>query len=454
MAGELIHPPQPQENGQREMSDANAPQGTWPKGFNRDTPFTWPLVRAGELVTLNYGKALLDKNRIAGSIPVFGTNGQCGWHNQSLSKGPGLILGRKGMGNLGVKWCPSNFWVIDTAYFVTPKVENLHMKFLYYLIGYIGLNHLKDGTSNPSLSRDTFYAQLLPNPPGKHQQAIACILGSLDDKIELNRRRNRTLEAMARAIFQSWFVDFDPVRAKAAGQVPAGLSKDTATLFPDSFEDSALGPIPYGWKPTTLAGYCSKITDGAHKSPPSTNDGLPMASVKDMTDWGITVGTCRLIAKVDFESLVANDCQPLQGDILLAKDGATCLETACEYRQNDRVVLLSSVAILRPRSLAEAPYLHLWLTSEETKSYLREGFVSGSAIPRVVLKDLKRAQVLRPNDAVLQKFSQIIEPQRAAIRANVQNSTSLAAMRDALLPKLISGELRVPDAERIVGRAV
>jgi type I restriction enzyme S subunit len=85
-------------------------------------------------------------------------------------------------------------------------------------------------------------------PPLPEQQAIACILGALDDKIELNRRRNRTLEAMARAIFRSWFVDFDPVRAKTAGRKPAGLSPHPAALFPDSFEDSALGSIPKGWR--------------------------------------------------------------------------------------------------------------------------------------------------------------------------------------------------------------
>jgi type I restriction enzyme S subunit len=86
------------------------------------------------------------------------------------------------------------------------------------MIKYIGLNHLKDGTSNPTLSRDSFGAQALPIPPFNEQRAIAHILGTLDDKIELNRRMNETLEAMARALFKSWFVDFDPVRAKAEGR--------------------------------------------------------------------------------------------------------------------------------------------------------------------------------------------------------------------------------------------
>ncbi len=221
--------------------------GTFPRGFATNTSFAWSLVRADHLVTLNYGKALVEKNRTPGKVPVYGTNGQCGWHNKSLVQGPGVILGRKGMGPLGVEWCETDFWVIDTAYYVTANTPELDLKFFYYLVKYIGLNHLKDGTSNPSLSRDTFYAQLLPFPPIKEQKAITRILSSLDNKIELNQQLNGTLEAIAQAIFKSWFVDFDPVRAKMDGRQPAGMDAATADLFPDSFEESPLGKIPKGW---------------------------------------------------------------------------------------------------------------------------------------------------------------------------------------------------------------
>jgi type I restriction enzyme S subunit len=354
------------------------------------------------------------------------------------------------MGNLGIEWCPTPYWVIDTAYYVTPKLPDVDLKFFYYLTSYVGLNHLKDGTSNPSLSRDTFYAQLLPHPPREVQKAITEILGSLDDKIELNRRMNETLEAMARTLFRSWFVDFDPVRAKDDGRRPSGLDAATAALFPAAFEDSLLGPIPKGWRAVSLGDFCTAITDGSHHSPRSVDTGPPMASVKDMTDWGITVETCRRISQVDYDLLVSNGCSPKLGDVLLAKDGATCLETACEYQQDDQLVLLSSVAILRPRDKAHSPYLHLWLKWDATKTYLRDGFVSGSAIPRIVLKDLKRAQLIRPADTVISVFHRTVEPLRSRIRANTQQSRTLAALRDALLPKLLSGELRVKEAERMV----
>src|SRR5438045_1959719 len=215
---------QPNANANKETPRAF---GNFPRGFSVDR-FAWPLVSAGELVELNYGKSLVDSKRSHGSVPVYGTNGPCGWHSESLVKGPGVILGRKGMGHLGVEWCDRDFWVIDTAYYVTSKTRDLDLKFFYYLTKYVGLNHLKDGTSHPSLSRDTFYAQLFPHPPLPAQRAIASVLGALDDKVELNRRMNETLEALARALFQNWFVD-----ANQAG-LPKGWREgnvsDLATL--------------------------------------------------------------------------------------------------------------------------------------------------------------------------------------------------------------------------------
>jgi type I restriction enzyme, S subunit len=227
--------------------------GIYPRGFSLNTEWPWPLVKSGDLVLLNYGKALLDGNRRPGRIPVYGTNGQCGWHDEPLMDGPGVILGRKGQGPLGVEWCDSGFWVIDTAYYVTPKTDQIDLRYFYYLVKYIGLNHLKDGTSNPSLSRNTFADLLIPQPPLAAQRAIARVLSTLDDKIEMNRRMNETLEAMARAIFQSWFVDFDPVSAKMEGRwhcdesLP-GLPTHLWELFPNHLVYSELGESPEGWE--------------------------------------------------------------------------------------------------------------------------------------------------------------------------------------------------------------
>jgi type I restriction enzyme S subunit len=157
-----------------------------------------------------------------------------------------------------------------------------------------------------------------------------------------------------------------------------------------------------------------------------------------------------MISPGDFETVAANDCQPMLGDVLLAKDGATCLDTVCEYRQPHKIVLLSSVAILRPKLIGSSAYLHIWLGLDSTKSYLKEGFVSGSAIPRVVLRDLKRAQLVVPDAPLLSAFTKCVEPLRDQTRRNNDECISLAAIRDVLLPKLLSGEIRVANAERLV----
>src|SRR6266550_4307399 len=146
------------------------------------------------------------------------------------------------------------------------------------------------------------------------------------------------------------------------------------------------------WRELTLEAVCSRITDGAHNSPPSVPTGRPMASVKDLTPFGIRLESCRHILDEDFEKLVRQGCQPVKGDVLIAKDGATALDTVCEIKRNDDVVLLSSVAILRPNpAIIDSGFLRHYLDSPTTRSYLKGSFISGAAIPRVVLKDLKRA---------------------------------------------------------------
>ena len=330
-----------------------------------------------------------------------------------------------------------------------------------YLSWFFGLPGFREhvrrvavGATMPSINTKILGDVQVYFPPLPEQKRIAQILGTLDDKIELNRRMNATLEAISRAIFKSWFVDFDPVRQKAAGKQPVGMDAHTAALFPSSFQDSRFGPIPAGWKHTTLADVCSLITDGAHQSPKSVEAGFPMASVKDMTNWEVNIPGCRHISAVDFHALVANGCLPERGDILLAKDGATCLDTACEYQQSDEIVVLSSVAILRPKNCSDSAFIHNWLGLSSTKTYLKENFVSGSAIPRVVLRDLRRAQVVSPPRAVLDSFSDAASPLRKQIRHSHEQLHTIAALRDTLLHKLLSGELRVPEAEQSVEEAI
>src|SRR5206468_493936 len=167
------------------------------------------------------------------------------WTSEPLTRGPGVILGRKGAYR-GVEYSREPFFVIDTAYYVVPKSE-LDMRWVYYAIKHYKLGEVDDGSPIPSTTRAAVYMLDIDVPPLEEQRAIAHILGTLDDKIELNQRMSETLEAIARALFKSWFVDFDPVCAKVEGRSPT-LPESLADLFPARFVHSEFGEVPNGWE--------------------------------------------------------------------------------------------------------------------------------------------------------------------------------------------------------------
>jgi type I restriction enzyme S subunit len=210
----------------------------------------WRDSTWGEEINLEYGKALRGHNESSGRYRVFGANGPIGWTDEPLAPGPGVILGRKGAYR-GVEYSANPFFVIDTAYYVVSK-HGHDMRWLYYAIKHHKLGEIDDGSPIPSTTRAAVYQRTVEVPPLSEQRAIAHILGTLDDKIELNRKMAATLEAMARALFKAWFVDFEPVRAKMEGrwqrgQSLPGLPAHLYDRFPARLVDSELGEIPEGW---------------------------------------------------------------------------------------------------------------------------------------------------------------------------------------------------------------
>jgi type I restriction enzyme S subunit len=201
----------------------------------------WQETTWGDLASLEYGKALRDYRDTPSIARVFGTNGPIGWHDEALWRGPGVIVGRKGAYR-GVHYTEDPYWVIDTAYSLQPKTP-INLRWAYYQLKSIDLNNVDDGSPIPSTTRPAFYALPVLRPPRTTQDRIADLLSSLDDKIELNRRMAEILEAMALALFRSWFVDFDPVRAKAEGR-STRLSEEIAALFPSTFDNDACRMVP------------------------------------------------------------------------------------------------------------------------------------------------------------------------------------------------------------------
>ena len=166
----------------------------------------WKKYKLGDIVTLNYGKALKEENRVEGKIPVYSSAGITGYHNESIINTKGIIVGRKGtIGKVYLSETPFN--CIDTAYYILPKDEKYDFKFLYYLLQTLGLEDLNSDSAVPGLNRDAAYSQEIKLPPVPEQFSIASILSSLDDKINLLQRQNKTLEQLAETLFRQWFVE-------------------------------------------------------------------------------------------------------------------------------------------------------------------------------------------------------------------------------------------------------
>jgi type I restriction enzyme S subunit len=277
-------------------------------------------------------------------------------------------------------------------------------------------------------------------PPLEEQRAIAHILGALDNKIELNRRMSETLEAMARALFKSWFVDFDPVRAKSEGRDP-GLPKPLADLFPASFEDSELGEIPQGWEAKGLDQIARFLNGLAlQKYPPEGERSLPVIKIAQLRA-GHTVGADR--ASADLEpGYIVHD-----GDILFSWSGSLecVLWAGGTGALNQHLFKVTSAT--HPRWFC---YLAIHQHLDDFRHVAAGKATTMGHIQRHHLSD---AKVAVPDGPLLRAVTAAVEPLVESLCLRKVEARTLAALRDALLPKLISGELRIGDAERFLEEA-
>ncbi|MGI8601852.1 MAG: restriction endonuclease subunit S [Verrucomicrobiales bacterium] len=419
----------------------------------------WRASTWGDEISLEYGKALRNYDKERGKFRVFGSNGPIGWTSQPLAPGPGVILGRKGAYR-GIEFSREPFFVIDTAYYVVPKTE-FDMRWLYYAIKYHKLGEIDDGSPIPSTTRSAVYVRDFDIPPLAEQKAIAAVLGALDDKIELNRRMNATLEAMARALFQSWFIDFDPVRwnldhnqpspqpsptgrgrsaaegegapgldfdpvrAKLDARPPTGLDSATADLFPATFQYSPVGHIPTGWRAAHLGDvvsvFDSKRVPLSGREREQRKGSYPYhgaASVMDYVDDYLFDGIYTLMGE---DGSVINE------------DGTPVMQYVWgKFWVNNHAHVLQG----KNGVCTEHLLLHL-------KNSNIAAFVTGAVQPKLNQGNMNRIPFILPPPEIGEVFAKTIEPLFAQIRANTDQSRTLATLRDTLLPKLLSGELPV-----------
>jgi type I restriction enzyme S subunit len=355
----------------------------------------------------------------------------------------------------------------DDDYAVTHHVARIEIvdssaldtRFLFY---FLRLREVQEyfrgvatGTTVRAVSIQDVEAYPARLPPISEQRAIAHILGTLDDKIDLNRRMSETLEAMARALFRSWFVDFDPVRAKAEGRGP-GLPKHIADLFPSRLVGSELGEIPEGWEAGVLENALDELEVGGRPrgGVASYTEGVPSIGAESIIGLGIfDYSKTKYVPEDYFNRMTKGHIKTR--DVLLYKDGGrpgefephvTLVGDGFPF---ERAAINEHVYRLRARPDVGQSFLFLWLSSELVMDEMRiRG--TGVAVPGLNSTQVKSLTTLFPTSPVLEAFALHVEPLVGRVLAACNESRALAALRDVLLPRLISGELRVNAAEQSV----
>jgi len=407
----------------------------------------WQELLLGDFAPFRYGKGLPEERRDqCGGFPVFGSNGVVGHHSIPYTSGSAVVIGRKGSAG-AVHYSETPCWPIDTTFFVTdPDKDGLRFK--YYVLKSLDLGNLNSDSAVPGLNRDAAHAQPLLVPPLDEQRRIARILGALDDKIELNRKMNQTLEVIARTLFKSWFVDFDPVRAKSEGR-DTGLPAHIADLFPSSFVDSELGEIPEGWSVCGLLEMADLLSGGT----PSTSnadywDGsIGWVSAKDVVSaaGGYLLATDRKITELGVAHS-ATRILPKNTTILTARGtvGANCL-LASPMAMNQTNYGLRGKGIL-------GDYYINGLVKSVVNELRQSAY--GTIFDTITTRTLSGIYIVLPNSSICDIFEGKMSTLYARSLHNLEETHTLTELRDILLPRLLSGELRVPAAEEEVEEAV
>ncbi|MCW3097838.1 MAG: restriction modification system specificity protein [Chthonomonadaceae bacterium] len=301
------------------------------------------------------------------------------------------------------------------------------------------------GSSVPLINLSVLRNLPLPLPPLEEQRTIANVLGMLDDKIGLNKHMNKTLESMARAVFQSWFVDFDPVRARINGRQPFGMNVRTARTFSSSFVDSLLGGIPVGWTAETFDRTINLIGGGTPKTSCAEywNGDLPWFSVIDAPDSNnvFVIDTEKHITQLGLNNSSAR-LLPIGTSIISARGTVG----RCALVGKPMAMNQSCYAV---RGKHEGTDYYTYFALRQAVAELQQN-THGSVFDTITRDTFASIQVVVPPPEIAQSFDRTVLPLMQRILANLHEIATLTELRDTLLPKLMSGEVRVRDEEKIV----
>ena len=411
----------------------------------------WRETPLGE-VTENFDAVRIpvkQTDRRPGLYPYYGASGVVDHVDSFLFDGEYLLVAEDGE-NLRTRTTPvaflanGKFWVNNHAHIVRGN-SKANTRFLMYALTELDISGYLTGSTMPKLTQGNMNRIPVPLPPLPEQRAIAHILGTLDDKIELNRRMNETLEEMARALFKSWFVDFDPVRAKMEGRwrpgesLP-GLPAEHYDLFPDRLVPSELGDIPEGWEVKQLGEITSLNPESwSRTNVPQEVEYVDLANTK----WGVIEAT-QHYSWADAPSRAKR----------ILRSGDTVLGTVRPGNGSyaliggDGLTGSTGFAVLRPLDMRNRTLVYLAVTDTENIERLANR-ADGAAYPAIRPEVVGETAVVlpEPDHGVFDCFSERTGPMLDKIETNKKESRALAALQGTMLPKLVSGEISVGHLE-------
>jgi len=404
----------------------------------------WKDCSLGDVIELKRGYDLPQKERSPGDVPLVSSSGVTDSHARAMVKGPGVVTGR--YGTLGqVFYVEQDFWPLNTTLYVRDFKGN-DPRFVSYFLRGIDFFVYSDKAAVPGLNRNHLHQARvrIPTDPTE-QRAIAHILGTLDEKIELNRRANETLEAMVHTLFKAWFVDFEPVRTKQEGrwrrgQSLPGLPVHLYDLFPDRLVESEFGEIPEGWEMRSLDSIANYLNGLAlQKFPPESEDEfLPVIKIAQLRA-GNTNGADRASARIKPEYVVVD------GDVLFSWSGSLEVEVWNGGRGALNQHLFKVTSDTVPK------WFYFFATRQHLSDFRAIAAGKATTMGHIQRMHLTDARVAVASPEGMKSFDIAIAPLFDQLVSNAQQSRSLAQLRDTLLPKLISGELRVSDEDRFLG---
>tara|TARA_E500000318_G_scaffold46112_2_gene43520 strand:+ start:6676 stop:7854 length:1179 start_codon:yes stop_codon:yes gene_type:complete len=389
----------------------------------------WSNCTLGDVLELKRGYDLPHRDRREGQYPIVSSSGVSGTHKAFKADAPGVVTGR--YGTIGeVYFIEKPFWPLNTSLYVRDFKGN-DPRFISYFLRTIDYYAYSDKAAVPGVNRNHLHLASVVVPPIEEQRAIASVLGSLDDKIELNRRMNRTLEQMAAAIFKAWFVDFEPVRAKASGAASfPGMPQPVFDALPATFADSELGPIPEGWEASRL-GNAIEIHDSKR---------IPLSRKQREERQGTFpyYGATGIFDYVDdylFDGKF----------VLIGEDGSVIQEDGTPFSQYiwGKIWVNNHAHVLTGKEHWTTELIYLLL-----RDLYIAPFVTGAVQAKLNQGNMKAIPVVLPSGDALEACQEQIGPLFDLIRSTTDEIQTLAETRDALLPKLLSGTVRLREQEK------